>query len=232
MPSETPKQATPLPPAPGNVVVVNSEIAITQRDNTWTSVKVDEKIQQEAPAARASDASGASAARTPGVVPPPFMEKLILDPIDLKRFSKELRAHRKSVKLKKLDCLGFLSTRFAEIVYFATVPTGALAGTLGFGSTELVSGARRRMVTPEKFPALFEIVSQGTCFLGSIEQFRAEDQQVLHGIGLRNSATAGIFPVLKKKKFLGVWVCGARNPVELSPKELKTLTKIFSDLQL
>lgn len=211
------------------MTIVNTEIAITQRDNTWTSMKVDEKVHHEAPDAEAAEAP---AVRPAGLMPPAFAEKLILDAIDLKRFPKELRAHRKSVKLKKLDCLGFLSTRFEEIAYFATVPTGALSGTVGFGNAEFVSGARKRMLTPAKFPALFEIAAQGKCFTGSIEQFRAEDQQALHGIGLRNAAAVGIFPVVKKRKLLGVWVCGAKSAVELSQKELKTLTKIFSDLQL
>ena len=47
-----------------------------------------------------------------------FSRTLILEKLELKAFQKSVGKNKKSTNLKKLDCLGYFSTRFTEITYF------------------------------------------------------------------------------------------------------------------
>lgn len=169
------------------------------------------------------------AARSVGA-PPEFRGVLKLDSLDLKQFQKMLKAHKKHGDMKKLDCLGYFSKRFAEVAYFQVNEIGALVGVLGFGNAELVTAVRSKLITDSMMPSIFSMLSQGEYFVGSVESLRAEDKKALSELGFGATLNVGAFPMIHKKSVTGLWLCTAQNLEEISSKEIKTLKKIFADL--
>jgi hypothetical protein len=170
-----------------------------------------------------------NAARKKGE-PPRFTGTLILQPLDLKAFQKSLKRHKKSANMKKLDCLGFFSTRFTEMAYFEVAQPGALRGVLGFGNPGLVSTIREHAITPDVLPSIFEVLAQGEIFVGQVASLRAEDQAGLASLGFQSTDNIGAFPVTYKKAVTGLWICTTATAFEIPPKEVKAIKKTFQDL--
>jgi hypothetical protein len=164
--------------------------------------------------------------------PPVFSKTLILEKLDFKAFQKALGRHKASGDMKKLDCLGYFNTRFAEIAYFEVTEAGTLAGRLGFGNQQLVMRIVEQTLTGEMFPAIFEVISQGESFAGPVEGLRAEDQAGFGTIGFTQLAFVGAFPLAYKGSVSGLWLCGAPVASELPAKELTALKKLLSTLSL
>lgn len=155
--------------------------------------------------------------------PPPFRGQLAIDALDMKAFERALRKHGKSVNMKRLDVLGYFSSRFSEIAYFEVVQPGMLGGILGFGNSSLVSGIIDQSITAELLPSVFEMISQGEVFCGAIESLRAEDQNGLSTLGFTTTSSLGVFTVVDKKTVIGVWLCTSLSSVDVPQKEQKRL---------
>ncbi len=176
--------------------------------------------------------SGSSKSTTP----PPFMAPVVVEALDLKSFDKKLSKHKKLPNLKKLDCLGYFSTRFKEITYFENPNpqsddvVNLLKGVLGFGSTGLVLNAKNQKIEMQFIPGVFEILGAKESFVGNVENLKAKDKAALMTLGFMQTSFVGIFTVVYKKKIQGVWIATSSKPVEMDAKELKKLKKILNDL--
>lgn len=164
--------------------------------------------------------------------PPPFRGQLVLEKLDLKGLLKMLSKHKKSSSMKKLDCLGYLATRFEFMAYFDTGEPGKLIGLLGFGTEALVTGIPSREVSAALLPGIFESLVQGESYCGPASGLKSEDRPGLQALGFPTSECVGVFPVKHKKVQLGVWICTATQVSQIPEKELKDLKKAFSDLAL
>jgi hypothetical protein len=167
--------------------------------------------------------------RKPGE-PPVFSGTLFVEKLDLKMFQKQLKAHKKSANMKKLDCISFFASIFSEVTFFQVNQPGSLSGVLGYGNSQLVTGTKQQTITPQTLPSIFEVLAQSEIFVGPIEGLRADDQAGFTSLGFSGPMFVGAFPMIYKKSVTGLWLCAAPNAVELSAKDIKTLKKIFSDL--
>ncbi|MBI3557327.1 MAG: hypothetical protein HY074_13770 [Deltaproteobacteria bacterium] len=164
--------------------------------------------------------------------PPLFSKTLILEKLDFKGFQKAIGKHKKSTNFKKLDCLGYLGSRFTEITYFEVSEAGALQGVLGFGSQQLVVQTKSKTVTAEVLPGIFEAISQGEIFVGPAEMLRPEDQSGFATLGFAQTVFIGAFPMMYKKAVTGVWICASPVAQDIPQKEITSLKKFLSSFAL
>lgn len=165
-------------------------------------------------------------------LPPVFQGELVLECQDLKSLQKSIKRHKNSTKLKKLDCMEYFSGWFSEITYFEVSEQGVLSGILGWGNNTLVTQTATRKLTQELLPSIFEVLLTGEVFAGSIESLRTEDKQGFEQLGFTGYDYVGAFPIQFKKAVTGLWLCAGKTPVEIEPKELKALKKLFLDFVL
>lgn len=169
--------------------------------------------------------------REPGM-PPSFKAKLFVEALDLKKFDKNLSKHKKSVDMKKLDCLGFFSSYFEESAYYSVTQPGTFKGVLGYGATILVTNTKLQTVNGTSLPGILQIVGAGDPYVGSVMGLKPDDQQALNKLGFNALITVGVFPVVYKKQIIGMWICCGNRPVSFDAKQIKAIKKIFSSLVL
>lgn len=167
--------------------------------------------------------------QTQGV--PVFNKTLELEKLDIKSFSKNVKAS-KSLALRKLDCLGYLHTKFSEIAYFETFIPGQLTGKVGFGNSKLVTGIKTNQMNAQNYPGIFTLLSKNESKVQNSTEFNQSDITEIQQIGFKSTKNLGIFPVSYEDQIIGVWVCTSDNDVKIDEKELKTVSKVFSDLVL
>ncbi|MBI3541912.1 MAG: hypothetical protein HY075_01370 [Deltaproteobacteria bacterium] len=220
--AETPTESAPSTADDGSALP--SVVAPSRRRGTRSiAVTPDAPPISEEPSYSVSGVQGA---------PPVFSKTLVLEKLDLKAFQKAVGRHKKSTNMKKLDCLGYFSTRFSEIAYFEVNEAGSLAGVLGFGNLQLVMQIRDKAITAEALPSVYEAVTQGEIFLGPLESLRPEDQAGVAALGFTQTAFLGAFPVMYKKNLTGLWVCAGEAAQDVAPKEIEALKKFFSNLAI
>lgn len=164
--------------------------------------------------------------------PVSFRGILSLERLDFKSFQNCIKIHKKSVNMKKLDCLSYFASRFAEMAYFEARQAGSFSGVLGFGNVALVTGIRGQTILSEALPSVFELLRQGECFVGPVESLRSEDQAGFARLGFSRRAFVGAFPMGYKKAITGLWLCGSSEQVEIPPKELKALERFLSEFAI
>lgn len=166
----------------------------------------------------------------PNAGPPPFRLRLAIESMNIKQFGAALRKHKRSISMKRLDALGYFSSRYTEMAYFEVVQPGMLGGVLGYGNPTLVAGVIDQTVTAETLPSVFEMVSQGEIFAGPIESLRAEDQNGLSMLGFSATSSLGVFPVIEKKMVVGVWICTSPHSVDFPLNEQKAVKALLPNV--
>lgn len=163
------------------------------------------------------------------VGPPKFCKELALEKLDLKLLQKKIRQHRRSLDLKKLDCLGYFSSRFNEMAFFEMTDENVLQGVLGFGNPQLVSEITNKMFSVEVLPGVFDLLSQSEAYVGAVEGLRDENQSGLTQVGFQVTAGIAVIPVVLKKAIVGVWICTASQVQEMASQEIKALKALVAD---
>jgi hypothetical protein len=231
-------EAAPIAIEPAAPMSVEPAVVVAVPAAVDAAPAAEDSAPVIAPAARRTRGA-AAAAVTPGMgtpvqrrkgEPPVFRGTLMLEKLELKAFQKMLGKHKKNANLKKLDCLGYFSTRFAEIAYFEVTQPGSLQGVLGFGNPRLVGDIRGAAATPQLLPSLFEVLAQGEIFVGAVESLREEDRAGLLALGFSVADIVGAFPMTQKKAVTGLWLCTAPSLGEIPPKEITAIKKTFTGL--
>ncbi len=162
---------------------------------------------------------------------PVFTKTLELEKFDLKQLSKNVKA-KKSLALRKLDCLGYFHTLFDEIAYFESPAPGQMNGRLGFGNFQLITDIRSKQINAQSTPSIYDQVGSNQSDVYANEKLNSTDLNALKEIGFTAQQSIGVFPVHYEKQVIGVWICTSSKNVELEKKDLSTLSKLFSDLVL
>lgn len=162
--------------------------------------------------------------------PPVFKGKLHVEKTDLKTFEKQLSKHKKYPDLKKLDCIGFLSSFFDEVAFYTTSMQG-FKGVLGFGTTLLVTKTAANSFTAQSLPIGAHMASSGDCYAGPIVGLPQPDQNGFKALGFQATNSVGVFPIMQKKVCAGVWVCASNKPVSFDAKQMKALKKVFAGIK-
>jgi hypothetical protein len=164
--------------------------------------------------------------RKPGE-PPQFVKNLIFEKQDLNSLKKNLKNYSKSSDLKKLFYLGFFANYFNEVAYYQYDISNSFRGRFGYGNLQLIALTQNNFINSFNADHILQIINNGVPYIGPGLALPEKCIESLQKLSFHKNHFIGIFPVLQKKKVVGVWLCTSNQDVTLSQKDLKNLTKLM-----